>query len=45
MYDVINQDLSAIVFVYVAFAGASLLTLPIIQLLTTAIERGAERWR
>lgn len=45
MYDVINQELSAIILVYVAFSGASLLTYPIVRLVASAIERGAERWR
>lgn len=45
MFEIVLYPLPTIVFVYVAVAGACLVTYPVIKLLSNAMMKGASKWK
>ena len=44
-YEIVAQPLTEIVMMYVTFAGAAIVTFPILKLIVSAATKGVERWR
>jgi hypothetical protein len=45
MYEVVTQTPKEVFTVYLIFLAASLVTYPIIKLITTAANRGLDKWK
>lgn len=45
MFDVVSQTPREIVFIYIVFMAACLVTYPLIRLIMTAAEKGLNKWR
>lgn len=45
MYEVVNQYPKDIIVTYIIFFSACFVTYPILRLITTAVEKGLNKWR
>lgn len=45
MYEIVNQTPKDVVITYIVFMAACFVTYPIIRLITTAAEKGLNKWR
>lgn len=45
MYAIVSNPLTEIVMMYVTFAGAAIITYPLLRLITAAVAKGVNRWR
>lgn len=45
MYFTVDLPLTSIVYLYVVFAGASIITYPLMKLLVNSMSRGVSKWK
>lgn len=45
MYGIVSNPLTEIVMMYVTFAGASIITYPMLKLIIAAVTKGVSKWR
>ncbi|MCK6259388.1 hypothetical protein LCY76_22715 [Fictibacillus sp. KIGAM418] len=45
MFETVNQTPKEIIFIYIVFMAACFVTYPLIRLITTAMEKGLNKWR
>ncbi|MBH0176233.1 hypothetical protein IHV09_22000 [Fictibacillus sp. 23RED33] len=45
MYEIVGQSPKTIILIYIMFMAACFVTYPLIRLITTAAEKGLNKWR